>query len=108
VKEVGGIRARVDTTTLALPILNGTSSKARFEAELRAALRITTLQVKIGCERDPTLRPNLVCDPETIEGLMCRHQSSIDPHGRLYDCDFNRRWACERRAWRGVSRGTTR
>ena len=28
-------------------------------------------------------------NPETIEGLMCRHQISIDPQGRLYDCDFN-------------------
>jgi radical SAM/Cys-rich protein len=25
----------------------------------------------------------------TIEGLMCRNQISIDPQGRLYDCDFN-------------------
>ena len=28
-------------------------------------------------------------NPATIEGLMCRHQISIDPLGRLYDCDFN-------------------
>ncbi|MEE8129049.1 MAG: arsenosugar biosynthesis radical SAM (seleno)protein ArsS [Vicinamibacterales bacterium] len=28
-------------------------------------------------------------NPDTIEGLMCRHQISIDPVGRLYDCDFN-------------------
>ncbi len=28
-------------------------------------------------------------NPGTIEGLMCRHQISIDPQGRLYDCDFN-------------------
>jgi radical SAM/Cys-rich protein len=26
---------------------------------------------------------------ETIDGLMCRHQISVDPQGRLYDCDFN-------------------
>ena len=25
----------------------------------------------------------------TIDGLMCRHQISIDPRGRLFDCDFN-------------------
>lgn len=25
----------------------------------------------------------------TLPGLMCRHQISIDPQGRLYDCDFN-------------------
>ncbi len=28
-------------------------------------------------------------NPSTIDGLMCRHQVSIDPQGRLYDCDFN-------------------
>jgi radical SAM/Cys-rich protein len=28
-------------------------------------------------------------NPATIAGLMCRHQISIDPLGRLYDCDFN-------------------
>jgi len=28
-------------------------------------------------------------NPATIDGLMCRHQVSIDPQGRLYDCDFN-------------------
>jgi radical SAM/Cys-rich protein len=25
----------------------------------------------------------------TVGGLMCRHQISVDPRGRLYDCDFN-------------------
>lgn len=29
-------------------------------------------------------------NPDTIEGLMCRHQIHIDPRGRLSDCDFNR------------------
>ena len=28
-------------------------------------------------------------NPDTIEGLMCRHQIHIDPQGRLSDCDFN-------------------
>jgi len=28
-------------------------------------------------------------NPDSIEGLMCRHQISIDPQGNLYDCDFN-------------------
>ena len=28
-------------------------------------------------------------NPATIDRLMCRHQISIDPQGRLYDCDFN-------------------
>ncbi|KKK82027.1 hypothetical protein LCGC14_2807490, partial [marine sediment metagenome] len=28
-------------------------------------------------------------NPETIEGLMCRHQISVGWDGTLYDCDFN-------------------
>jgi radical SAM/Cys-rich protein len=28
-------------------------------------------------------------NPETIEGLMCRHLISIGWDGRIYDCDFN-------------------
>ena len=28
-------------------------------------------------------------NPETLDGLMCRHQISIGWDGRLYDCDFN-------------------
>lgn len=28
-------------------------------------------------------------NPETIDGLMCRQQLSVDYQGRLYDCDFN-------------------
>lgn len=28
-------------------------------------------------------------NPETIPGLMCRHQVSVDWNGDLYDCDFN-------------------
>ena len=28
-------------------------------------------------------------NPETIEGLMCRHQIHVDSQGRLHDCDFN-------------------
>ncbi|PLY01213.1 MAG: radical SAM protein, partial [Desulfuromonas sp.] len=28
-------------------------------------------------------------NPETLDGLMCRHQISIDWDGRLFDCDFN-------------------
>ncbi len=28
-------------------------------------------------------------NPETVEGLMCRHQISVDWNGALYDCDFN-------------------
>lgn len=28
-------------------------------------------------------------NPQTLEGLMCRHQINVDWDGRLYDCDFN-------------------
>jgi radical SAM/Cys-rich protein len=28
-------------------------------------------------------------NPQTLEGLMCRHQVSVGWDGRLYDCDFN-------------------
>ncbi len=28
-------------------------------------------------------------NPDTLEGLMCRHQIGIDYDGRIYDCDFN-------------------
>jgi len=28
-------------------------------------------------------------NPDALEGLMCRHQISIDHDGRIYDCDFN-------------------
>jgi hypothetical protein len=28
-------------------------------------------------------------NPATIDGLMCRHQVSIDWDGTMYDCDFN-------------------
>jgi radical SAM/Cys-rich protein len=28
-------------------------------------------------------------NPQTVEGLMCRHQLSVGWEGTLYDCDFN-------------------
>lgn len=28
-------------------------------------------------------------NPETLEGLMCRHLISVDWKGMIYDCDFN-------------------
>ena len=28
-------------------------------------------------------------NPATVDGLMCRHQISVDYNGFLYDCDFN-------------------
>ncbi len=45
-------------------------------------------------ERDGQLAPYMstlisAFNEATIEGLMCRHQISIDPQGRLHDCDFN-------------------
>ena len=45
-------------------------------------------------ERDGQLAPYMstlisAFNEATIDGLMCRHQISIDPQGRLHDCDFN-------------------
>jgi radical SAM/Cys-rich protein len=45
-------------------------------------------------ERDGKLEDYLAIlaeayNPATVDGLMCRHQVSVDPQGRLYDCDFN-------------------
>ncbi len=28
-------------------------------------------------------------NPNTVDGLMCRHQINVNPQGRLFDCDFN-------------------
>ena len=28
-------------------------------------------------------------NPETVDGIMCRHQLCVDWDGQLYDCDFN-------------------
>ena len=28
-------------------------------------------------------------NPQTVEGLMCRHLLSVDWLGRVFDCDFN-------------------
>lgn len=28
-------------------------------------------------------------NPDTVENLMCRFQISVDPKGRIYDCDFH-------------------
>lgn len=28
-------------------------------------------------------------NPDTVDGLMCRHQIHIDSQGRIFDCDFN-------------------
>jgi radical SAM/Cys-rich protein len=61
-------------------------------------------------ERDGRLERylNVLIDaynPATIDGLMCRHQISIDPRGAPYDCDFNQalglpvRGANDRRIW---------
>ncbi len=45
-------------------------------------------------DRDGQLEPYMATlidayNPDTIDGLMCRHQISVDPQGRLFDCDFN-------------------
>jgi len=33
-------------------------------------------------------------NPETVDGLMCRHQISVGWDGTLYDCDFNLALGC--------------
>ncbi len=71
--------------------------KQRFGLVFNELWTITNMPIKRWrhqLERDGQLEPymSLLIDtfnPETIEGLMCRNQISIDPQGHLYDCDFN-------------------
>jgi radical SAM/Cys-rich protein len=59
----------------------------------------TFLNMPIGRFRDYLVRSGnfekymgkLICafNPETLEGLMCRHLINVGWDGRLYDCDFN-------------------
>ena len=46
---------------------------------------------RVSCETGftPEARITPCISVSTVPGLMCRHQISIDPRGRLYDCDFN-------------------
>lgn len=48
------------------------------------------------------LRDNF--NPQTLNGLMCRHTVSVDYQGNLYDCDFNQMLALPMRDQRGTPR----
>ena len=71
--------------------------KSRFGLVFNELWTITNMPIKRWrhqLERDGQLQlyMSLLVDSfnqATIEGLMCRHQISIDPQGRVYDCDFN-------------------
>ena len=71
--------------------------KQRFGLVFNELWTITNMPIKRWrhqLEREGQLEPymSLLIDnynPDTIDGLMCRHQINIDPQGRLYDCDFN-------------------
>lgn len=45
------------------------------------------------------LRDNF--NPQTLNGLMCRHTVSVDYQGKLYDCDFNQMLALPMRDRQG-------
>jgi len=69
----------------------------RFDLVFNELWTLTNMPIKRWrheLERDGALESymQLLIDsfnPSTIDGLMCRHQISIDPQGRMYDCDFN-------------------
>lgn len=69
----------------------------RFDLVFNELWTITNMPIKRWrheLERDGHLRDYMMLlvnayNPDTVDGLMCRHQVSIDPVGRLYDCDFN-------------------
>lgn len=71
--------------------------KARFGIVFNELWTITNMPIsrwRRELEREGRLEDymKLLIDaynPATVDGLMCRHQISIDPRGRLYDCDFN-------------------
>jgi radical SAM/Cys-rich protein len=71
--------------------------RERFGLVFNELWTITNMPIKRWrheLERTGALAPymSLLVDAynaDTIDGLMCRHQVSIDPQGRLYDCDFN-------------------
>ena len=77
--------------------------EARFGIVFNELWTITNMPIKRWrheLERDGRLAEymQLLTDafnPGTIDGLMCRHQISIDPQGRLYDCDFNQALSLE-------------
>jgi radical SAM/Cys-rich protein len=71
--------------------------RRRFELDFTHLLTITNLPIGRflhDLERDgraatywSLLEENF--NPQTLDGLMCRHQLHVGHDGRLYDCDFN-------------------
>lgn len=70
---------------------------ARFGITFTRLLTITNMPLgrfRTGLDRDNQQRGYLQLlresfNPQTVEGLMCRHQLSVGWDGTLYDCDFN-------------------
>lgn len=71
--------------------------KARFGLVFNELWTITNMPIKRWrheLERNGQLEAYMTTlteayNAQNVEGLMCRHQISIDPEGHLYDCDFN-------------------
>ena len=71
--------------------------RQRFGIVFNELWTITNMPIKRWrhqLERDGQLEPYMTTlidayNADTVDGLMCRHQISIDPQGRLFDCDFN-------------------
>ena len=71
--------------------------RKRFDLEFNELWTITNMPIKRWrheLARAGQLEPYMsmlidAFNENTIDGLMCRHQVSIDPQGHLYDCDFN-------------------
>ncbi len=71
--------------------------RERWELEFTNLITITNMPIKrwrADLERQDKLAEYMQLlvesyNPQTIEGLMCRHQIHVDSQGRLHDCDFN-------------------
>jgi radical SAM/Cys-rich protein len=71
--------------------------EARYGLVFNRLYTITNMPIKRWrheLERDGRLEAYMTLlanafNASTLDGLMCRHQVSIDPQGRMYDCDFN-------------------
>jgi radical SAM/Cys-rich protein len=71
--------------------------RQRYSIEFTRLITITNMPIarwRADLERQGKLESyeNLLeqsFNPETVDGLMCRHQIHVDSQGRLSDCDFN-------------------
>jgi len=71
--------------------------KARFHISFSGLIALTNLPLgrfRRHLEQNGEMETYLTMlmtafNPATIDGLMCRHQISIDWDGSIYDCDFN-------------------